>query len=79
MKALRFRMRLESTTLDLPELKIFVGKDVEIVVLEDEEAGDELDVGERLLETLEGPVRLHEDLDPRMPQELLRRLDSRPR
>jgi hypothetical protein len=35
MRAIRVYRRLESETLSLPELKDLIGKDVEIVVLED--------------------------------------------
>lgn len=35
MNAVRIRRRLESDTLHLPELKPLIGKDVEIIVLEE--------------------------------------------
>ena len=35
MNAIRIHTRLESDTLQLPELKPLVGKDVEIIVLEE--------------------------------------------
>jgi hypothetical protein len=36
MNAVRIRRKLDSDTLHLPELKPLIGKDVEIIVLEDE-------------------------------------------
>jgi hypothetical protein len=38
MQAVRIRKRLESSQLDLPELSPFVGKTVEIIVLEEPES-----------------------------------------
>lgn len=38
MQAVRIRKRLDSSQLDIPELRPFVGKTVEIIVLEEAEA-----------------------------------------
>jgi len=38
MQAVRIRKRVESSQLDLPELGSFVGKTVEIIILEETEA-----------------------------------------
>jgi hypothetical protein len=40
MNAIRIRRKLESETLHLPELKPLAGKQVEIIVLEDEMSGN---------------------------------------
>jgi hypothetical protein len=43
MKAVRIRKHIESETLHLPELSSLLGKDVEIIVIEDqgEQTGDQ--------------------------------------
>jgi len=38
MNAIRIRKRIDSETLHLPELRVLIGKTVEIVVLEEEQS-----------------------------------------
>jgi len=47
MHVIRVRKRVESETLHLPELKEWIGKDVEIIVLEERAATAEPAAGKR--------------------------------
>ena len=62
VNAIRVKMRLESHVLDLPELRPWVGKAVEIIVLEDEPPADRprdmSALGQRLLEWISTLRRL---------------------
>ena len=59
MNAVRLRRRIDSETLHLPELRPFVGKDVEIIVLED--GTDEPDLEDALRTALSGSILRDDD------------------
>lgn len=60
MEAIRIRKRIESEDLRLPELRALIGKDVEIIVL-DESVSERRDVPNADSYPLRGSVLMYDD------------------
>lgn len=81
-RALKFRTVIAGKTLTLADLESFVGKTVEVIVLEDE--GDDAPskcvpstgVGRRRFGTLAGQLEVSEDFDEPLPPEIQRCFDG---
>ena len=81
--AIRVHTRVESDTLRIPELVSLVGKRVEVIVLEEEGAEDH---GEREVQSVEAPrrklgalrgmVKIPEDFDDPLPEDVLRTFEG---
>ena len=78
MNALRIHTRLDSTTLSLPELAPFIGKHVELIVLEAASSSGTQPV-QRALGTLGDRFVVPEDFDAPLPPELLALFDGESR
>ncbi|HEY2587206.1 MAG TPA: hypothetical protein VGI81_15780 [Tepidisphaeraceae bacterium] len=61
MNAVRIRTRVDSETLHLPELREMIGKDVEIIVLEDKPAPKDRPQDLSALEVIAGSIDLDFD------------------
>lgn len=63
MRAVRIRKRLESHVVDLPELRPLVGKDVEIIVLEEEASVATANPAGPRAGSAKGMIRMAADFD----------------
>lgn len=70
MQAIRLRQRLNSETLTLPQLRPFVGKDVEIVISDMTPAGETVVENPSKRSPLAGSVLWYDDpFEPAVPAE----------
>ena len=81
--AIRVHTRVESDTLRIPELLPLVGKRVEVIVLEEEGAegrgepeAQATEAPQRKLGALRGMMRVPEDLDAPLPEDVLRTFEG---
>ena len=79
--AICVRTTLESETMRIPELLPFVGKRVQIIVVEEEPGGAERAAGaealpKRMLGSLRGVLEVPEDFDAPLPEEVRRAFEG---
>jgi hypothetical protein len=73
MKVIHIRRKLESDTPHLPELKPLIGKNVEIIVVEDSTSTTRLEVSDsrEIVSTLRGSVLRYDDpFEPAVPSDV---------
>lgn len=81
--AIRVHTTVESDTLVIPELLPFVGKKIEVIVVEDEEGaapGERVAAPEappkRILGSLRGQLKVPDDFDDPLPEDILRAFEG---
>ena len=87
VNAICVHTRLESETMRIPELGPFIGKKVQIIVMEEDEPGDDRDremtkkdglesSPKRRLGSLRGVLTVPEDFDAPLPDDILRAFEG---
>lgn len=78
--AIRMRTTVESDRLQIPELSKLIGRRVEILVVEEDvasqNAGESTATSRRVLGSLRGKLRVPEDFDEPLPDELQRAFEG---
>lgn len=74
--AICVRTTVESETMRIPELSPFIGKRVQIIVVEDEPPAQPAGALMRTLGSLRGSLKVPDDFDAPLPDELLRAFDG---
>ncbi|XXX73190.1 hypothetical protein WMF30_36630 [Sorangium sp. So ce134] len=74
--AIRIHTQVTSDTLHIPELSALVGKNVEVIILEDESASRRPTPPARKLGTLRGMFDVPEDFDAPLPEDMLRAFEG---
>jgi hypothetical protein len=69
MEAMRFHLTVESETINIPQLKQFIGKRVEIILIEDSPLETENSTRYKKIKNLKGKISFNEDALPRLRQD----------
>jgi hypothetical protein len=74
--AICVRTTVESETMRIPELSPFIGKRVQIIVVEDESPAQPAGAPTRTLGSLRGALKVPDDFDAPLPDEILRAFEG---
>ncbi|WP_437791857.1 hypothetical protein [Sorangium sp. So ce693] len=74
--AIRIRTQVTSDILHIPELSALAGKNVEVIILEEESAPRRLTPPTRTLGALRGLFDVPDDFDAPLPEDMLRAFEG---